>query len=268
MRVFAGPNGSGKSSIIKSITRTKVSDGKTLDFGIYVNADDIAVLLKKNGCKFIDFKIQATKEDILRIASNSGLINENFSLDRFSKCLLVENNHFKIDKDVSAEKDDSPFERIAQIIADYLRKKLLEKGEKFSFETVFSHESKVDIIRKAKNEGYKVYLYFISTEDPDINVYRVKVVRVGEKGHDVDEIKIRERYYRSMQLMYEAAQHCYQAYFFDNSRQGEGHTMFAHFKINKLGKKLWDNMEHSSIPVWFRKYYSDKVRERRKNKQG
>ncbi|MEI6143755.1 MAG: hypothetical protein WCP85_31035 [Mariniphaga sp.] len=268
IRVFAGPNGSGKSSIIKSIITTKVADGKTLDFGIYVNADDIAVSLNKSGCNFDDFKVQATKEDILWIANYSGLINETFSLDRFTNCILVEDNHLKIDKDVAEEKDDSPVERVAQIIADYLRKKLLKKGEKFSFETVFSHKSKVDIIREAEKEGYKVYLYFISTEHPDINVYRVKIVRVGKKGHDVDETKIRERYYRSMELMYEAAQHCYQAYFFDNSRQGEGHTMFAHFKINKDGIKLWDNMQQSSIPVWFRKYYSDKVKEIKKNNVG
>lgn len=268
MRVFAGPNGSGKSSIIESIINTKVANGKTLDFGIYINADDIAVSLKKSGCKFNDYKIQATKEDILKIANNSGLISEKFSLDRLSDCILVENNHLLIGKDLSQEKDDSLLERVAQIIADYLRKKLLEKGEKFSFETVFSHESKVDIMRKAKKEGYKVYLYFISTEHPDINVYRVKVVRVSKKGHDVDENTIRDRYYRSMDLMYEASQHCYQSYFFDNSKQGQGHTMFAHFKINKDGKKVWDVMDQTSIPIWFRKYYSDKVRSQRNNNIG
>jgi hypothetical protein len=29
-----------------------VQKGKRLDFGIYINADDIAVLLKSNGCNF------------------------------------------------------------------------------------------------------------------------------------------------------------------------------------------------------------------------
>src|SRR5690606_18543712 len=111
-------------------------------------------------------------------------------------------------------------------------KKLLQKGEKFSFETVFSHHSKVDIIKQAKDNDYKVYLYFVSTEDPAINVYRVKEVRVKQQnGHDVEETKILERYNRSMDLLYEAAQYCYQVYFFDNSVDGAPHTMFAHFKI-------------------------------------
>ena len=160
---------------------------------------------------------------------------------------------------VSCEKDDSPFERIAQIIADFIRKKLLDSGEKFSFETVFSHESKVDIMKCAIEKGYKVYLYFISTEHPDINVYRVKFVRVKENGHDVGEELIRNRYYRSMELMYETSQLCYQAYFFDNSNNGGTHSMFAHFKKSIEGKKLWDSIDRSFIPIWFKKYYSDKV---------
>ncbi len=263
MRVFAGPNGSGKSSIIKAILDTKIANDKTLDFGIYVNADDIAVSLTKSNCNFSDFNIKASREDLLLVAKKSGLINDVFPFDRFSKCIQFEENKLSIDHIVAEEKEDSPIERVAQILADYIRKKLLDNGEKFSFETVFSHESKIEIIKRAKAEGYKVYLYFVSTEDPEINVYRVRVVRVGQKGHNVDEELIRSRYYRSMELMYEAVQHCYQAYFFDNSKNGSSHSLFAHFKINKEGNKSWDPIDKSLIPIWFKKYYSNKVRTRK-----
>lgn len=259
MRVFAGPNGSGKSSIIKSILNTKIGKDKKLDFGIYINADDIVVLLKESGISFNEYNINITELNLLDIANESGLINENFPSPRLKECIIINNNHLGIDKIAASKHDDFPFDRIAQILADYLRKKLLDKGEKFSFETVFSHESKVDIIKKAKKKGYKVYLYFVSTEDPEINVYRVKVVRVGKKGHDVDESKIRGRYFRSMNFMYEAAQYSYQAYFFDNSTDGNKHTLFAHFKMDKNQKKIWDSINESAIPIWFRKYYSEKV---------
>ncbi len=146
------------------------------------------------------------------------------------------------------------------ILADSLRKKLISEGKKLSFETVFSHQGKVEIMKKAIKEGYKVYLYFVSTEHPEINVYRVKVVRVGKKGHDVDENKIKSRYYRSMELMFEAAQNCYQAYFFDNSTNDSNHTLFAHFKVNSNGDKVWDNLGKDYFPVWFKKYYSAKVK--------
>lgn len=259
MRVFAGPNGSGKSSIIKSILGIEIKKGKKLDFGIYINADDIAVSLHRKGCNFKDFDVYVSKDELLKIAADSGLINQDFPIKRFSLCILIENNTLSIDKKVAKERNDYPYERIAQITADFLRKKLLRLGKKFSFETVFSHPGKVEIIKQAEANGYKVYLYFVSTEHPSINDYRVNVVRAGKKGHIVSKSKIESRYYRSMDLMYHAAQHSYQAYFFDNSADGSNHTMFAHFKINADGKKVWDDLDKRFYPNWFRKYYSAKV---------
>jgi predicted ABC-type ATPase len=126
-----------------------------------------------------------------------------------------------------------------------------------SFETVFSHKGKVEFVKRAKAAGYKVYLYFVSTESPEINVYRVKEVRVKEGGHDVPEDKIVSRYDRSMEFLYEAAQYCYQVYFFDNSKQGQRHTLFAQFKMNAQGEKDW-KYEEELFPEWFYKYYNSK----------
>jgi len=151
-------------------------------------------------------------------------------------------------------------ERIAQILAYFLRKKLLNERKKFSFETVFSHTSKLDIMREAKEAGYKVYLYFVSTESPEINKFRVEARR-NKGGHDVDPDKIEQRYYRSLDLLFNAAQLCYQVYFIDNSRElkeGEEANWFAHFKIVEE-KKKWDKLEPSQVPEWFKKYYSSKV---------
>lgn len=259
LRVFAGPNGSGKSSIIKNILNTEVQKGMKLDFGIYINADDIAKELSKRKLSFSKYQINFIESEFYKIVNESGLISADFTKERFEECIIIEKGKLSIKKNILAKIDDKPIERIAQIIADYLRKKLLSEEKKFSFETVFSHQEKVEIIKKAKEAGYKVYLYFVSTEHPEINVYRVKVVRVGENGHDVDEHKIKSRYYRSMDLLYEAAQHCYQTYFFDNSVDGNEQTMFAHFKQNSEGEKVWDKLDENLYPEWFKKYYSGKI---------
>ncbi len=79
---------------------------------------------------------------------------------------------------------------------------MLKRQRRFSFETVFSHPSNLDTMRQAVNAGYKVYLYFVSTESPAINKYRVQL-RVAQNGHDVPGDKIESRYYRSMELLYE-----------------------------------------------------------------
>jgi predicted ABC-type ATPase len=100
----------------------------------------------------------------------------------------------------------------------------------------------------------------VSTEDPTINIHRVKEVRVPQKGHDVPEDKIITRYYRSMNLMYDAAQHCYQAYFFDNSKEGKQHNLFGHFKLNSNGEKVWSITKNEEVPEWFKHYYSAKIR--------
>lgn len=260
LRVFAGPNGSGKSSIIQKIRDTEVKQGQKLDFGIYVNADDIAKDLAEEGCFFDKYEISFDLEEFHQIVDGSGLINESFEKTRFNDCLDVRHNVLFVIKEAANRINDQPYERIAQIIADYLRKKLLLEGKKFSFETVFSHLGKIDIIKKAKAEGYKVYLYFVSTEHPKINVYRVKVVRVGQNGHDVDEEKIISRYARSMDLLYEAAQYCHQVYFFDNSVDGNEQAMFAHFKLNSEGKKVWDDLGKNTYPNWFKKYYLKKIK--------
>jgi predicted ABC-type ATPase len=89
MRVFAGPNGSGKSSIIESILNTKLSRSKKLDFGVYINADDIEVLLKKSLINFTKFKVEARKDDLLEVANRSGLVNKDFSLERLEDCIVV-----------------------------------------------------------------------------------------------------------------------------------------------------------------------------------
>ncbi|MEE4342266.1 hypothetical protein V2J66_11620 [Pseudomonas alliivorans] len=54
-----------------------------------------------------------------------------------------------------------------------------------------SHPSKVEIMREARHRGYRTYLYFVSTENPEINVGRV-AIRVREGGHPVESITVRD----------------------------------------------------------------------------
>ena len=130
MRVFAGPNGSGKSSIIKNILNTEVQKGVKLDFGIYINADDIAKELLKKSCSFSKYQINFIEEEFHKIANESGLINAKFTKERFEECIIIENGKLTIKKDLSEKIDDKPYERIAQIIADYLRKKTTFRRKK------------------------------------------------------------------------------------------------------------------------------------------
>jgi predicted ABC-type ATPase len=59
-------------------------------------------------------------------------------------------------------------------------------------------------------------LYYISTNDPDINVSRVEF-RVTKKGHSVSLEIIKSRYKRSLSQLQLAVSFSDRAYIFDNS---------------------------------------------------
>lgn len=85
----------------------------------------------------------------------------------------------------------------AGLLADKMRYASIDAKEDFTFETVLSSHYKIDILKKAKEEGYFIKCVFVLTVDPAINIARV-AVRVAAGGHDVAQEKIVERYYGSL----------------------------------------------------------------------
>ncbi|MBX3256691.1 MAG: hypothetical protein KF862_21320 [Chitinophagaceae bacterium] len=250
LRVFAGPNGSGKTTIIQSVRNT-VINGKKIDFGIYINADDIASALLKNTFSFNPYKIRPTRKDIISFAADSGLLSDVFSKEYLSRNFTLTDNKIRL-------RTKAKHQSIAQLLARYLREMMLRNQQRFTFETVFSHHSNLDIMKQAAEAGYKVYLYFVSTESPEINKFRVKF-RVTQKGHDVPENKIESRYYRSLELLYDAAELAYQCFFFDNSIDLKPYILINHFK-KEGNQKIWDTKSSKHFSQWFIKYYWDKMK--------
>lgn len=112
---------------------------------------------------------------------------------------------------------DSPAEHsyaAARIAAD-TRVKLIELGESFIAETVFSHPSKLELIDTAHSAGYIVVLHAVLIPE-ELAVHRVRH-RVAAGGHDVPEDKIRDRYRRLWDLVTVAAARADSATFYDNS---------------------------------------------------
>lgn len=106
--------------------------------------------------------------------------------------------------------------RQAQAIADFQRDRCLTSGQSFSFETVMSHPSKVQLMIRADDAGYDVTMFFVCTSDPDINVRRVEN-RVRTGGHDVPHDRIVARYWRTLGLLPHAALVARRSVLFDNS---------------------------------------------------
>ena len=103
----------------------------------------------------------------------------------------------------------------AQVAAD-TRAKLIALGRPFIAETVFSHPSKLDLIRVARAAHYVVVLHVVLVPE-DLAVQRVRQ-RVAAGGHDVPETKIRERYHRLWALVTQAITESDAATVYDNTR--------------------------------------------------
>jgi len=106
----------------------------------------------------------------------------------------------------------------ASRIAEEQRQQFLANRQSFAFETVMSHPSKVLLLEQAQALGYQVNLFFVGTEDPQINIDRV-LERVSEGGHDVPSTKIVERYYRSLALLPAAIENSNFSTIYDNSKK-------------------------------------------------
>jgi predicted ABC-type ATPase len=123
------------------------------------------------------------------------------------------------------------------------REELLQRREGIAFETVFSTADKLDFVKRAKQAGYFVRVFYISTTSPTINASRV-ARRMLEGGHQVPIDKIISRYSRSMSNWEAAIPVADRVYVYDNSVEDE----FARLLVRThegLLRKIYDVM-----PPW------------------
>jgi predicted ABC-type ATPase len=115
---------------------------------------------------------------------------------------------------------------------------LLVQGTSFITETVFSHPSKLALIAKAQRAGYRVELHVVLLPE-DTAVARVRH-RVGAGGHDVPEVKIRERYQRLWHLVAQARVLADTTTFYDNSSAKTPLRLVARYEHGQpIGMPQW-----------------------------
>lgn len=108
----------------------------------------------------------------------------------------------------------------------------------FITETVFSHPSKVELVRRAGSMGYLVTLHAILVPE-DVTVLRVDY-RVSQGGHTVPEDKVRQRYRRLWSLVAEARELADRAAFYDNSGARTPFRLVASYDRGRLiGEAAW-----------------------------
>jgi predicted ABC-type ATPase len=101
--------------------------------------------------------------------------------------------------------------------AGALRQELVRQRESFVFETVFSDPlgDKLEFLRDAVRQGYKVVLCFIGISGPEVSAARV-AMRVSQGGHDVPTEKLHQRFPRTLSNLRAALRDLPQVLIFDN----------------------------------------------------
>jgi len=243
LRVFAGPNGSGKSTLYKYLIQINAFNSY-----YHINPDlvakDLSVSLNLDNWP-IDF---SSNELIsyLKLSPFQTLVDYNIAdlLNIRDRRISLKDPFF----------NDS---YLAAAISDFLRYKMIQSNSSFSFESVFSHESKIKEIEIAKKENFKIYFYFISTSDPLINFQRIKN-RVETGGHDVPYDKVNDRYYRTMNNLYNAFKLSDRAYLFDNTSDKNNNSF--DFFVEKNGENV--NLTNSNlVPHWFDEFVLKRLKD-------
>ena len=128
--------------------------------------------------------------------------------------------------------------------ATKLRYECLEQKRDFVFETVFSSAEKLEFLRKAKEEGFFIRLFYVCTSDPAINVSRI-TQRYLNGGHEVPISKVISRYYKSLINATKAISFVDRAYVYDNSIDNQLPRLLYRTTEGRLFKQYVED-----IPEW------------------
>lgn len=124
------------------------------------------------------------------------------------------------------------------------RERCLSERKSHIFETVMSAADKVDYILRAKEAGFFIRLFFVSTESPTINAKRV-ANRVLNGGHDVPIPKIISRYDKSIANCIALAPYVDRLYVYDNSVEDAEARLLFRLSDGELAKRYVDE-----LPSW------------------
>jgi len=184
----------------------------------------------------------ATSRQLWVLAGGNGAGKTTFYNLYLAKYGIKFVNADLIAKDIDPENPEG-FSYHAATLAAKIREDLISQGVSFCFETVFSHESKIDFIAQAKANGYKIILVYIHLFDSSLNEARVKQ-RVAEGGHDVPTEKIHARIPRTVKHIKIALSIVDEARILDNSSKDDPFRQIIVMKAGNYEAKV------DPLPEW------------------
>ena len=233
-RMIAGPNGSGKTTLYRLLT-----GAYAVNFYTFLNADDMLAEARANGTLRVPLPLEETA------------LAEKLAVSTFPDSALCPFHDGRIvvkDGFIRFADPSAITSYTISFVTNLIRELMVEAGQSCSQETVFSHPGKIDALREARERGFRTYLYFVATDNPAINLFRVKA-REANGGHGVPAAKVYSRYQRCLENLAAALPHLDRAYFFDDSELAMRYL--AEFSATD-GFSL--KTANGTLPEWFLKH--------------
>jgi predicted ABC-type ATPase len=125
------------------------------------------------------------------------------------------------------------------------RSRLTKEGHSFVYQ-----DTTIDsqMIREAQEAGFAVRVFYVGTEDPNLNVGRV-LLRASNGGPFAALARLPDDYVHGLKHLPEAKRLSDDLMLFDNTTHGRGHRLVAHFHAGELMKLA------RSVPKWTQKVF-------------
>lgn len=148
-----------------------------------------------------------------------------------------------IDPDSLGRKYDSHKDMRAGREALLLVEKYIEAQTTFSMETTLSSKISVKQIKRAKDRGFKIVIYYLGVSDITINLKRISQ-RVERGGHDIPTATVLRRSNRTLKNLITIVGTVDEVYLVDNT------SLNAHIfiKIDVKNKKV--DVISEEVPQW------------------
>jgi predicted ABC-type ATPase len=129
---------------------------------------------------------------------------------------------------------------IEQAETERERSRLTKEGYSFVYQ-----DTTIDsqMIRDAQAAGFDVKVFYVGTEDPNLNMGRV-LLRVSNGGLLAALARIPDDYADGIKHLPDAKRLADDLILFDNTTHGRGHRLVAHFHVGELMKLA------RSVPKW------------------
>jgi predicted ABC-type ATPase len=125
------------------------------------------------------------------------------------------------------------------------RSRLQKERESFLYQDVTVDRQ---IIQDARKAGFEVKVIFVATEDPNLNIGRV-LLRVAQGGPFAPLGRVADDYAQGMKQLPELKKQADDLMLFDNTNNGRGVRLVAHFREGDLVKLA------RSVPKWAQKMF-------------